>query len=97
MRLLVIDGSQIMLPDTADVSKEFGHISYTGKKAEVQGAHADGLASVMYDVLNRIVVDSVLGKARAYEVNLACEHLEPIRRWGIEAKMRHFEAGFSVF
>ncbi len=23
--------------------------------------------------------------------------LEPIRRWGIEAKMRYFEAGFSVF
>ncbi len=23
--------------------------------------------------------------------------LEPIRRWRIEAKMRHFEAGFSVF
>ncbi len=23
--------------------------------------------------------------------------LEPIRRWGIEAKIRHFEAGFLVF
>ena len=75
MRLLAIDGSKVMLPDTADVIEEFGQIRYTGKKAEIQGAHAYGLASVMYDVLNRIAVDSVLGKARAYEVDLACEHL----------------------
>jgi hypothetical protein len=30
----------------------------------------------MYDVLNRIAVDSFLGAARAYEVDLAIGHLE---------------------
>jgi len=31
---------------------------------------------LMYDVLNHIAVDSILSKARAYEVNLAIKHLE---------------------
>ncbi len=31
---------------------------------------------LMHDVLNHIAVDSILGKARAYEVNLAIKHLE---------------------
>ena len=34
-----------------------------------------GFASVLYDVLNKIAVDSTLGKARAYEVDLAVWHL----------------------
>jgi hypothetical protein len=29
----------------------------------------------MYDVLNRVALDSVLGPARAYEVDLAMKHL----------------------
>ena len=34
------------------------------------------MASVMYDVLNHIAIDSILSKARAYEVDLAIKHLE---------------------
>jgi hypothetical protein len=45
-----------------------------------EGQRAYGLASVMYDVLNRIGVDSVLSNARAYyEVDLAVGHLEHTR------------------
>ncbi|MCP4345852.1 MAG: hypothetical protein GY795_10040 [Desulfobacterales bacterium] len=34
------------------------------------------LASVLYDVLNSIAVDAVLSHAKAYEVDLAREHLD---------------------
>jgi hypothetical protein len=79
LRILGIDGSKIMLPDTKDVIKEFGQIRYTTGKDGPEGEHAYGLASVMYDVLNRIAVDSVLSNARAYEVDLAIGHLEHTR------------------
>lgn len=75
-RVLGIDGSKLLLPDTQNVIKEFGQISYRSDKNLPEGKHAYGMASVMYDVLNRIAVDSVLGTARAYEVNLAMKHLE---------------------
>lgn len=75
MRVLGIDGSKILLPNTVDVINTFGCIRYSNDHPEVQGAHAYGLASVMYDVLNRIALDSQLGTARAYEVDLAREHL----------------------
>ncbi|MDM8565858.1 hypothetical protein QUF74_09420 [Candidatus Halobeggiatoa sp. HSG11] len=34
------------------------------------------MASVMYDVLNCVALDSVLSHARAYEVDLAVEHVK---------------------
>jgi len=40
------------------------------------GQHGYGLASVMYDVLNKVVVDSVIANAKAYEVDLAIDHLQ---------------------
>jgi hypothetical protein len=73
MRVLGIDGSKIVLPNTKDVIEDFGQISYGNSK--IKGKQAYGLASVMYDVLNNIAIDSELGKAKAYEVDLAIEHL----------------------
>ena len=75
MRVIGIDGSKILLPDSAEIKKEFGEISYSNDHPEVKGSHNYGLASVMYDVLNRVAVDSVLSHARAYEVDLAIKHL----------------------
>lgn len=75
-RVLAVDGSKVVLPNTEDVREEFGTIKYSsGKKAKVEGEHAYALASVLYDVLNRIAIDARLGKAKAYEVDLAVEHL----------------------
>lgn len=59
-----------------EVINEFGQISYRSDKNQPEGQHTYGIASVMYDVLNRIAVNSVLGSARAYEVDLAVKHLE---------------------
>ena len=76
MRVMAIDGSKIILPDTLDITQEFGQISYSNDHPNVKGSHNYALASVMYDVLNRVAVDSTLEKARAYEVDLAIGHLE---------------------
>jgi len=75
-RVLGIDGSKLRLPDMFDVINEFGQISYRSNSNQPKGQHAYGLASVMYDVLNRIAVTSVLAGARSYEVDLAVKHLE---------------------
>ncbi len=75
MRVIGIDGSKVRLPNTQSVIEEFGTISYNSKDSKHQGSNAFGLASVMYDVLNCIAIDSVLAKAKAYEVDLAMEHL----------------------
>jgi len=76
MRVLGIDGSKIVLPNTEDIIKEFGQITYGSENTKVEGKQAYAMASVMYDVLNNISVDAKLEKAKAYEVDLAIEHLE---------------------
>ena len=56
--------------------EEFGTIAYSGgKSSEIEGERPYALASVLYDVLNRVALDAVLGKARAYEVDLAVAQL----------------------
>jgi hypothetical protein len=75
-RILAIDGSKLVLPDTEDVREAFGTIAYSnGKTAELQGERPYALASVLYDVLNRVALDAGLGRADTYEVDLAVAHL----------------------
>jgi hypothetical protein len=77
MRVLAVDGSKILLPDSEDVREEFGTLSYSqGADSDVRGEHPYAVASVLYDVLNRIVLTAELGKADACEVDLAVRHLE---------------------
>jgi hypothetical protein len=79
-RLLAVDGSKLLLPDSADVEAAFGTIRYTnGQNAECLGERPYALASVLYDVLNRVALDATLGRADAYEVDLAVGHLKHTR------------------
>lgn len=80
-RVLAVDGSKIMLPTNKMTIGEFGSIKWTnGNTLEEQGEHAYALASVLYDVLNRVAVDATLAEAKAYEVNLAIGHLLHTRK-----------------
>ena len=72
-RLLGLDGSKVVLPDSADTIKAFGQIDYKNKT--VQGKRTYGMASVLYDVLNKVALDSQLASAHAYEVDMAIDHL----------------------
>ncbi len=75
-RVLGIDGSKIVLPNNNAICEEFGTIAWTsGKTAEIQGERPYALASVLYDVLNKVALDTMLGKAKAYEIDLAIKHL----------------------
>jgi hypothetical protein len=79
-RVLAVDGSKILLPDTADVRAAFGTIAYSGgETADIAGERPYALASVLYDVLNRVALEATLGKANAYEVDLAVGHLARTR------------------
>jgi len=71
-RVLGIDGSKIVLPNNEAICEEFGTIAWTnGKTAEIQGKRPHALASVLYNVLNKVALDATLGKAKAYEIELA--------------------------
>ncbi len=73
-------GSKIHLPNAPEINDEFGTINFTnGKDKRIIGQHGYGLASVMYDVLNKIIIDACLAPAKAYEVDLALEHIKQSR------------------
>jgi hypothetical protein len=79
-RLLAIDGSKVLLPDSRAVRKEFGTIAYSGgKDADIAGERPYALASVLYDLCNDIALDAQLEGANAYEVDLAVKHLAHAR------------------
>lgn len=71
-RLLGVDGSKVSLPNEAEIVAEFGG---TAKNQHHAAVEPFGLASVLYDLLNHIALDSTLAAGKAYEVDLALEHL----------------------
>lgn len=71
-RMLAIDGSKVYLPVTAAIITAFGGTAVNQHSDEIEPF---AMASVMYDVLNRIAVDSQLAEAKSYEVDLALTHL----------------------
>lgn len=71
-RVLAGDGSRIRLPEHPSVRKEFGAIvTCNGQDATVSGDYLCGQGYVLYDVLNKVVIDGQLAKSDAYEVDLA--------------------------
>jgi hypothetical protein len=75
-RLLGIDGSKVLLPDSATVRAEFGTIAFSnGKDGVIEGERPYALASVLYDLCNDVALDARLARADAYEVDLAVAHL----------------------
>lgn len=81
LRILAVDGSKVQLPTNEETEKVFGSFDYhsmqpQGKGSMISGRHSYALASVLYDVLNRVAIDAVLAPAHSYEVDLAAGHLE---------------------
>lgn len=50
-RILAVDGSQVILPNTPDIRGVFGARRFANQRSGIQGEHCYGLASVLYDVL----------------------------------------------
>ena len=70
-RLCAIDGSSIRLPNEPDIIEHFG--VHNGRVD--QQPCAMGMASVFYDVLNKIVIDSALHPRLTSERQCAEDHL----------------------
>jgi hypothetical protein len=77
-RLLAVDGSRLTLPPSKEIREEFGALDITDNKGIVQGEYNAALASVLYDVLNGIAIDSVLSHCRSSEKKLAIDHLKHV-------------------
>lgn len=75
-RLLAIDGSKVILPDESAIREKFGTIRIANQDEKVAGEYPVGMASICYDLLNHVALDSVLAHSKAYEVDLAIGHLQ---------------------
>ena len=76
-RILAVDGSKVRLPeDNPEVAALFGTLSFrAGSGKHVSGTHAMALASVFYDVLNRVALDARLLAVATHEVTAAITQL----------------------
>jgi hypothetical protein len=79
LRILGVDGSKVQLPANDETVEEFGTLAYKsrypGTNGKQSGEHAYAVASVLYDVMNRVSLDAVLAPAHSYEVELVAGHL----------------------
>ena len=72
-RILDIDGSKVQLPNSS--WQEFFTLNINNGKGVIY-KYGYGLASVMYDFLNKVIIDSIIAPAKAYEVDLSIGHLK---------------------
>lgn len=81
-RLVGVDGSKLILPNEREIRSFFGTIKIANQHGTVRGEHPVCTISVLYDLLNNVAIDSILGHARSYEVDLAVEHVENFGKTG---------------
>lgn len=70
-RLLAVDGSRMTLPDTQELEDIYGRTKNQSKTGVIQAR-----VSVLYDVLNKFVLDGSLSPLTTGENKLALEHLK---------------------
>ena len=88
-RLCAIDGTSIRLPNEPDITEHFG--VHNGR--EDQAACAMGMASVFYDVLNKLVIDSGIHPRNTSERECAEDHLA----FSDENDLVLFDRGYVAF
>ncbi len=83
-RLLAVDGSVLELPQSSALEKTFGGIANGGVRARM---------SLLYDVLNEMVLDGVLAKYNESERSLASLHLAHAQ----QGDLILYDRGYSGF
>lgn len=76
--IFAIDGSTFILPNAKEV------VDYFGKVKNQSCEKAIGKFSILYDVLNKIILDTRIAPYSSSEKNMAIEHLE----WLVEFKKK---------
>ena len=74
-RLIAIDGSKINLPFSEELKAEYGWAKNQNPLEDVVQARA----SVLYDVLNEMVIDAMLVPSKQGEITLAYKHVQQIK------------------
>lgn len=92
-RILAVDGSKVQLPTNSETKEAFGAFAYRSQRPQVAGEHSYALASVLYDVLNRVALDAQLAPAHTYEVEAATKHL----RHTTDADIVIYDRGYCSF
>jgi hypothetical protein len=87
-RLLAVDGSRINLPDTKELERIYGRTRNQTNSGVVQAR-----TSVLYDVLNNIVIDSQLVPLKIGENPLAKKHL----RYAKKGDLIIYDRGYPSF
>ena len=75
MRLLAVDGTRLVLPNHPSVAEEFG-VHQFGPKADSSRSLA--IASLLYDPLNLLTIDSRIAPYSSSEGDLLMQHLTKI-------------------
>ena len=70
-RLLAVDGSRVTLPITKELKEKYGVF-----KNQHETELVIGRISVLYDVLNCIIIDGILAPSEVGERDLALKHIE---------------------
>jgi len=88
-RLCAIDGTSIRLPNEPNIIEHFG----VQKGRPEQGLCSMGMASVFYDVLNKVVIDSGIHHRLTSEKQCAEDHLQ----FSGENDLVLFDRGYVAF
>lgn len=75
MRLLAVDGTRLVLPNHPSVAEEFGMHQF-GPKADSPRSLA--MASLLYDPLNLLTIDSQIAPYASSECDLLVKHLDKV-------------------
>lgn len=75
-RVLGIDGSRLLLPNSEDIAQEFGSVGY-GPNADVQRSLAT--VSFLYDVGNYLTLDAQVADKNGSEKSLLYKHFEKVK------------------
>ena len=87
-RVSAIDGTKYNLPNTDELLKKYGSQNNNGK-TQVQA-----LNSCVYDVLNGIIIDTIIAPFNADERKLAEEHLENLNKIRTEKELLLMDRGY---
>ncbi len=80
-KLKAVDGTTVHLPDSQEIYEKFGTLETGNQNKDVKGRYSCSKVSVLYDVLNFIGVNSVMGKCDASErEQLLGQHLSLLQK-----------------
>lgn len=86
-RILAVDGTSLELPNLKLLKNTFGHIGDANQTVRACG-------SILYDINNHIVIDSILAPYREAERKLLKQHLVKLKEIGYQKELLLYDRGY---